>query len=193
MTIQRETIRRFIITTTETSRSAIEAHRTRLAREMISRKQPKHPLKYSQNCQPISGKNILIFFNNSDQKTEIHTSTLPHKKKSQWRISPKKYNIYYVYNYISPQVSPKIANFWQSIFQVDFGGNRKSTHIFMWKCGSVENENRYFAPDSGEKYEGNLSKFAEGLTNFRGCYVLDIFSISSREIITTILVNFDVN
>ena len=104
MTLQRETKRQFIITTTESSRSAIEAHRTRLAREMISRKQPKHPLKYSQNCQPISGKDILIFFNNSDQKTEIHTSTLPHKKKSQKHISPKKYNIYYVYNYIYPKV-----------------------------------------------------------------------------------------
>ena len=43
--------------------------------------------------------------------------------------------------------------------------------------------------ESGEKYEGNLGKFAEGSTNFRGCYVLDIFSISSREIITTIIVN----
>ena len=34
---------------------------------------------------------------------------------------------------------------------------------------------------SGEKYDGNLGKFAEGWTNFRGCYLLDIFSISSRE------------
>lgn len=43
----------------------------------------------------------------------------------------KKYNIYIVYNYISPQVSPKNANFCQSLFGSILTDGRKSTHNFM--------------------------------------------------------------
>ena len=36
-------------------------------------------------------------------------------------------------------------------------------------------------PPIQEKNMREISAIAEGSTNFRGCYVLDIFSISSRE------------
>ena len=37
------------------------------------------------------------------------------KKSVEWYIGRKKYNIYYVYNYISPQVSPKNRHFSESM------------------------------------------------------------------------------
>ena len=35
----------------------------------------------------------------------------------RWRIARKKYNIYYVYNYILPQEPLKIADFWKVVFE----------------------------------------------------------------------------
>ena len=49
------------------------------------------------------------------------TSTLPHfhiKKRVEWYIGRKKYNIYYVYNYILPQEPLKNRQFSRSMILV---------------------------------------------------------------------------
>ena len=43
------------------------------------------------------------------------TSTLPHEKRVEWYIGRKKYNIYYVYNYILPQSPLKKVDFSESM------------------------------------------------------------------------------
>ena len=46
--------------------------------------------------------NALTKINNKGIKMEHYKFSLLHYKKSRRYISPKKYNIYYVYNYIYP-------------------------------------------------------------------------------------------
>ena len=76
---------------------------------------------------------MLIFFNNC--YVVWATSTLPHyhtKKCVEWRIARKKYNIYYVYNYILPQEPLKIADFRKVCFEQLSSMEKKFTHKNMW-------------------------------------------------------------
>ena len=114
-------------------------------------------------------------------------------KKRVEGISRLKNIIYTMYIIISTPKSPKNRPFFGKVFSEYFLRQTTNRHTIL--CGSVEvwkMKIAIFAPLK-KKNGGNIGKFAEGSTNIRRRYLLDIVSISSREIITTILVNFDVN
>ncbi len=84
--------------------------------------------------------------------------TLPHKKKSQWHISPKKYNIY-LYIIISTPIPPKNRPFLGKVFSEYFLRQTTNRHTFL--CGSVGlcgNEMRHFAPDFSKKVDTHFSR-----------------------------------
>lgn len=49
-----------------------------------------------------------------------HYNTITIKKESKWYIGRKKYNIYYVYNYILPQEPLKMSIFRESMIWVSW-------------------------------------------------------------------------